>query len=161
MNSKERLIIGVNVDGCWKPHVQPDHDLKAVIPKQRPVVPTLKASPVLLQCIREANPFLAVDKEFDGLRAMEHFLLSGRFEDLLGRQFASGSTVVSLGIILVFTPGCGVRIGGLYGLFHVRWMDWLKRIMLTSPRWKRRGTNLGLDRVDPCGLGIDERVTTL
>ena len=118
--------------------MQPDYDLKAILPKQGPIIPTLEAFPVPFQCIGETNPLLATDRELDDLGTHELFLLSGRFVGFLRRQFASGDAFASLGGRLVCTPTCGVRIRGLYGSLRVRWTNGLKHIMLTLRRWKQR-----------------------
>ena len=126
------------MDAWLESHMQPDYDLKAFVPKQGPIIPPLKACPVFFQCIGEAEPFLAIDRKLDDLGALELHLLSGGFESLLRQQLANGGIVVNLGTLLAFAPTRSIRIRGLYGLFRVRWAEWLKHVVLAPLRGKQR-----------------------
>jgi len=99
--------------------MQSNHDLNAVVLKQRPIIPTNKACPYSFQRIGEANPSLTMDIKLDGLGNPELFLLSGGFISLLKRQVSWNRAVVNVRNLLAFFFSSVVRIRGLYGPFRI------------------------------------------
>ena len=63
----------------WRSHIYPDDNLKAVTFKQGPIVPALKACPVALRRVREADPPLATDNELNDVKTRKLYVVLGGF----------------------------------------------------------------------------------
>jgi len=112
-------------------HMKPDQDLASSPFKQRPVAPTLEASPVAFQCIRKTNSFSTVDDEADDVGTRKLCLVSGGFVGVLKGQLECWLSVTGLRWLLyLVTLIYRIRLNCLNGLFSVGKIGALKCIHL-------------------------------